>query len=83
MREVIDLTGNKFGRLMVIDRSYPNQGINLMWLCKCDCGVKKVVRGSHLKDGHTKSCGCLRNELSKKRLLFYLFNIFFKRVFLK
>ena len=30
-----------------------------MWLCKCECGTEKNYRGSHLRSGHTKSCGCL------------------------
>ena len=59
-RKVIDLTGRKFGKLMIIKRSYPNQrNGHLMWLCKCECGIEKIVSGWHLKNGHTKSCGCL------------------------
>ena len=40
-----------------------------MALCKCDCGVKKTVRLSHLNNGNTKSCGCLQREINKERLL--------------
>lgn len=56
-----DLTGQKFGRLTVIKRA-ENQGHNCMWLCRCDCGNEKIVRGSHLKSGAIKSCGCLSIE---------------------
>ncbi len=54
------MIGTKHGRLTVIaanDREYPNAGP--FWLCRCDCGTETVVRGSYLKCGHTKSCGCL------------------------
>ena len=33
-----------------------------MWLCKCECGIEKIVNGYHLRQGHTKSCGCLSKE---------------------
>lgn len=56
MRKLVDLTGKKFGRLTVIERSESK------WLCKCDCGNTKLVNGGHLVSGDTKSCGCLRNE---------------------
>ena len=38
-----------------------------MWLCKCECGKEKIIRGSHLRNGHTKSCGCLYREAIIKR----------------
>ena len=34
-----------------------------LWLCQCDCGTKKIIYGRALKDGGTKSCGCLRKEI--------------------
>lgn len=63
MRKVIDLTGQKFGRLTVIKRG-DNAGIHAQWLCKCDCGNPELVliRGQSLKDGKTCSCGCIRKE---------------------
>ena len=62
-----DLTGKKFGRLTVIKRSFPNNKYNhSRWLCRCDCGRTKVVMGSSLIQGNTKSCGCLR--IGKSRL---------------
>jgi hypothetical protein len=67
MPEVIDLTRQRFGRLIVIDRSYPNQNKHLMWLCKCDCEKEKIIVGYNLKRNHTKSCGCLRKELTSAR----------------
>jgi len=51
----IDITGQKFGKLLVISR------INGFWNCICDCGNKiSVASGSSLRKGHTRSCGCLK-----------------------
>lgn len=86
MPRFIDLTGRKFGRLIVIKRSLPNNKWNkTMWLCKCDCGTKKSILGKSLtcKTEPTKSCGCINAELcrsgvkSKKELGFANFNALF------
>lgn len=62
MSKVIDLTNQKFGKLIAISRSgSTNSGIAL-WLCKCDCGNIVIVKGAKLRNGHTKSCGCMRVE---------------------
>lgn len=58
MKKVIDLTGRRFGRLTVTDAA-ERTGRRITWLCICACGNEKVVRGDHLKSGHTASCGCL------------------------
>ena len=57
-----DLRDRRFGRLRVI-REAGRQRYNVMWYCLCDCGAKKVVRGSHLKDGTAVSCGCYGREV--------------------
>lgn len=57
MGKLIDLTGQRFGRLTVLGRS-ENQGKQTTWSCKCDCGRMAVVRGDHLREGATQSCGC-------------------------
>jgi len=62
MKELIDLTGKKFGRLLVIKRVYPNKFKHPIWLCKCDCGNEKTVSGDNLRTGKTQSCGCLGKE---------------------
>lgn len=56
-----DLTGQKFGRLTVIERA-PNKGKKTMWRCKCDCGNETVVAGGNLTNGHIVSCGCYNDE---------------------
>lgn len=63
-----DLTGQRFGRLTVIERA-ENKGSKTRWLCLCDCGNKAVKVGSDLKNGNTQSCGCLRSEKSSERSL--------------
>jgi|APSaa5957512622_1039677.scaffolds.fasta_scaffold03105_7 hypothetical protein len=59
MGKLIDLTGQKFGRLTVIKIAGKNKHRKILWACKCDCGNEKVIVGSKLLSGHTKSCGCL------------------------
>ena len=56
-----DLTGLKFGRLLVIK---PNKKKSRCWDCLCECGKQCVVSSNQLKCGKTKSCGCLRKELA-------------------
>lgn len=66
MKNIIDLTGQRFGRLVVIKRSddkiLPCGQKQICWLCRCDCGKEIVVRGSALRQSHTKSCGCISAE---------------------
>lgn len=65
----IDLVGQKYNKLTVVEKvpSNPPKQIKIKWLCKCDCGNEVVVRGDHLRRGHTRSCGCLILEINKKR----------------
>ena len=65
---VIDLTGQKFTRLTVISRAENNKNGQARWLCKCDCGNETIVKSDDLKRGKTKSCGCLRVEVSRNRM---------------
>lgn len=62
---VIDLTGQRFGKLTVLERdsreNHPGKR-TAYWICKCDCGNIKVVEGNSLRSGKTKSCGCYRLE---------------------
>lgn len=62
-----NLKGLKFGRLYVVDEYKRDKNKGIMWLCKCDCGKETIVRSYCLLSENTKSCGCLRNEESKKR----------------
>jgi hypothetical protein len=61
----MDLTGQVIGKWTVLKRVIVNAK-HPHWLCKCNCGVEKVVSGTHLKSGHTKSCGCLGRANAKQ-----------------
>ena len=63
-----DLSGKRFGRLVVLGRMAQNNANNkVIWLCQCDCGRQTVVIGSRLYTGKTKSCGCLTRERTIER----------------
>lgn len=59
MPQALDLTGQRFGKLVAIQRA-PNRSGKTYWLCKCDCGAIKEIQTTHLRNGKTVSCGCLR-----------------------
>lgn len=61
MPKLIDLTGKKFNKLLVLERA-ENIGKKVAWRCLCDCGNETTVEGYSLKTGQTKSCGCLRGK---------------------
>lgn len=65
MGRVINLTGDRFGRLTVLNRVGKDKYNNVMWECKCDCGKTIITRGSNLRNGKTKSCGCLHIESAR------------------
>ena len=56
------LTGNKYGRLTVVDFSHTNKYRISHWKCRCSCGNKSVVKRCNLISGSTKSCGCFQKE---------------------
>lgn len=66
MPKLIDLTGQRFGRLTVVERAEnyvaPNGRQAARWVCLCDCGNKTTVVGGDLRTGRTKSCGCFEQE---------------------
>lgn len=66
MSKLIDITNQRFGRLIAICRGKKKNGKSY-WVCRCDCGKEVSVYLNRLKTGSTKSCGCLRNELTSKR----------------
>jgi hypothetical protein len=72
MANAIDLKGQRFNRLIVIERDYnkKDKSRQAWWKCKCDCGKEISVRGQCLRNGNTQSCGCYgtekRNEAIRK-----------------
>lgn len=65
---IVDLTGERFGRLTVMSLSDKRSGRKTYYDCLCDCGNKKTIRSDVLKS-QTRSCGCLRNEQAKVNLV--------------
>ena len=64
MGRLIDLTGKRFERLIVLERDKSvNSNKGAYWLCKCDCGNIKSISSHSLRQGLTKSCGCLNKEI--------------------
>ena len=69
MREWPDLIGEKFGKLTVIGQAPSTAKGQRRWVCRCDCGIEKIVIGSNLKRGTTVSCGCKhKNDLTGQRI---------------
>ena len=61
-----DISGKRFGRLVVIEKhGLTNNHRNMRWKCVCDCGGTVNVIGANLRNGTTKSCGCYRVDVSK------------------
>lgn len=60
MSKAVDLTGQRFGKLVVQEFAYSNNGAH--WECKCDCGNTVIVSGSHLRAGQG-SCGCMEGKV--------------------
>ena len=63
---MIDITGQKFGRLVAIKATEGRSKKGVLWLCQCDCGNTKLVASTHLRCGSVRSCGCLKEELRGK-----------------
>lgn len=64
---VVEMVGQKYGRLTVISREPNNKRYDACWLCKCECGNQKVVAGRNLRGGNSRSCGCLDREAQVTR----------------
>jgi hypothetical protein len=59
---VIDISGRKFGRWIVVSTAFSNRRGVIMWNCQCDCGTSRIVSGNQLRRGMSRSCGCLKIE---------------------
>lgn len=67
MAKAADLTGKRFGRLVVTEKLQSRKG-RIVWRCKCDCGDYTDVISTYLTTGQTTSCGCVKKELEDKNL---------------
>lgn len=73
MARLIDITGQRFGRLLVLEQAKPARPVGnpsgyAYWRCICDCGAEPVVCGENLRRGAVKSCGCLRRQAAAERM---------------
>lgn len=70
MNNNFNLTGRQFGRLLIMERSAEKhrKDNHAYYLCKCDCGQFTEASSSNLKQGRTRSCGCLFREVVCERL---------------
>ena len=65
-----NLTGEVFGRITVISLNHKDEKRReYWWNCVCECGIEKEIKGDSLKNGTTRSCGCLKNDISRDRWL--------------
>jgi hypothetical protein len=64
MCKLKDLTGQRFGRYVVLSRSGVGPKGMATWLCKCDCGTEKIMIGNTLRMGKVISCGCYFKEVA-------------------
>lgn len=65
MGKLIDLVGERFGRLVVAKLAFTVERGRKVWFCLCDCGGFKDVSSTSLRSGKTKSCGCLHKERAR------------------
>jgi len=64
----LNLVGQRFTRLLVLEKRGKTQSGQYRYLCRCDCGVEKVVATGELRYGKTKSCGCYSKDKARTRL---------------
>lgn len=64
-----DLTGRKFGDLLVVRQAETSSCGKIRWVCECDCGKQRTVQAAHLISGHTKSCGCYNKRRIKETFI--------------
>lgn len=68
-KPTIDMTGQKINRWTVMHHAeVEKKSTAKHWMCVCDCGTKKVVSGTALRAGVSKSCGCLKSEVMALRM---------------
>lgn len=68
MPSFLDITGKRFGRLTVVEKTDMRDGTSIIWKCLCDCGNTTYVSSKNLAHGGTLSCGCQRREKATETL---------------
>ena len=69
MGKIIDITGQRFGKLTALRYDHKDKENKAIWECRCDCGNIVYVSGKALRTGNTKSCGC--GKVERARLMKY------------
>lgn len=65
-KKIKDITGQRFGRLVALERLNRKRGSSFLWRCQCDCGNTVETSANSLLSGNTRSCGCLRVEAIRR-----------------
>ncbi len=84
MPKFIDLSGQRFGKLVVLERVENSNDGATRFLCQCDCGNIKIIRSKHLKSGAIRDCGCEKSKRTRIKNLTHggsgtrLYNIWIK-----
>lgn len=66
MKPLVDLMGQRFGRLLIVGRGPNTKTGGAQWVCQCDCGETRINARANLIKGRARSCGCLRRETSRE-----------------
>lgn len=75
MPSLIDVTGHRFGLLRAVSRGWTDSRGEAGWVCLCDCGRQRVVRGHCLRSGVTTSCGCVKKSRTHGQSSSPLYNV--------
>lgn len=67
MSKIEDLKNRRFGKLVAIEYCGRNKSNRVLWKCECDCGNSKAILAKTLKNGHSKSCGCMQGSGTRKK----------------
>lgn len=63
-----NLIGQRFNKLVVIERDWDNNENGPRWICQCDCGKQKSILGKHLKNQKIQSCGCINYSIGEQNI---------------
>ena len=66
-RQMQDIAGERFGRLVALERLPEKRGSGYLWKCRCDCGQETVATVNQLRNGGVTSCGCARRDALRNR----------------
>jgi hypothetical protein len=64
-----DLTGQRFGKLTVLEATSERKNNHIVWRCLCDCGNEKLASSQHLQNGGVTSCGCAAKAANKRKII--------------